>query len=128
MKNLKQWLPDIVAVVLFAVISFAYFFPADIEERITCNAGSRYTTRITTIVNHDSVTSSVSTITIVSVFCLSAIALNSTASDVQRTRFLIDTSRTSDGSARNINISFTWKIHADNTSPTNGLSVVPSMS
>ena len=34
MKNLKQWLPDIVAVVLFAVISFAYFFPADIEGRI----------------------------------------------------------------------------------------------
>ena len=34
MKNLKLWLPDIVAVVLFAVISFAYFFPADIEGRI----------------------------------------------------------------------------------------------
>ena len=34
MKNFKQWLPDIVAVVLFAVISFAYFFPADIEGRI----------------------------------------------------------------------------------------------
>ncbi len=34
MKNLKMWLPDILAVVLFAVISFAYFFPADIEGRI----------------------------------------------------------------------------------------------
>ena len=34
MKNLKLWLPDILAVVLFAVISFAYFFPADIEGRI----------------------------------------------------------------------------------------------
>lgn len=34
MKNLKQWLPDIIAVALFAVISFAYFFPADIEGRI----------------------------------------------------------------------------------------------
>uniref|UniRef100_A0AB33JCN6 YfhO family protein n=1 Tax=Prevotella sp. GTC17260 TaxID=3236796 RepID=A0AB33JCN6_9BACT len=34
MKSLKTYLPDIVAVVLFAVISFAYFFPADIEGRI----------------------------------------------------------------------------------------------
>ena len=34
MKNLKAWLPDVLAVVLFAVISFAYFFPADIEGRI----------------------------------------------------------------------------------------------
>ena len=34
MKSLKVWLPDILAVVLFAVISFAYFFPADIEGRI----------------------------------------------------------------------------------------------
>ena len=34
MKNLKLWLPDILAVVLFVVISFAYFFPADIEGRI----------------------------------------------------------------------------------------------
>ena len=34
MKSLKQWLPDVLAVVLFAVISFAYFFPADIEGRI----------------------------------------------------------------------------------------------
>ena len=31
---IKRWLPDVVAVVLFAVISFAYFFPADIEGRI----------------------------------------------------------------------------------------------
>lgn len=34
MKSLKQWLPDILAVILFAAISFAYFFPADIEGRI----------------------------------------------------------------------------------------------
>ena len=34
MKNLKKWLPGVLAVVLFAVISFAYFFPADIEGRI----------------------------------------------------------------------------------------------
>ena len=34
MKNLKLWLPDVLAVLLFAVISFAYFFPADIEGRI----------------------------------------------------------------------------------------------
>lgn len=32
--NLKQWLPDMLAVLLFVVISFAYFFPADIEGRI----------------------------------------------------------------------------------------------
>ena len=34
MKTLKKWLPDIVAVVIFAVISVAYFFPADFEGRI----------------------------------------------------------------------------------------------
>ena len=34
MKTLKHWLPDVVAVVLFTLISFAYFFPADIEGRI----------------------------------------------------------------------------------------------
>ena len=34
MKSLKQWLPDVLAILLFAVISFAYFFPADIEGRI----------------------------------------------------------------------------------------------
>ncbi len=34
MKTWKQWLPDVLAVVLFAVISFAYFFPADIEGKI----------------------------------------------------------------------------------------------
>ena len=34
MKNWKQWLPDVLVVVLFVVISFAYFFPADIEGRI----------------------------------------------------------------------------------------------
>lgn len=34
MNTIKKWLPDIVAVVLFALLSFAYFFPADIEGRI----------------------------------------------------------------------------------------------
>ena len=34
MKNWKIWLPDVVAVVLFAVIAFAYFYPADVENRI----------------------------------------------------------------------------------------------
>ncbi len=34
MRTLKQILPDILVVVCFAVISFAYFFPADIEGRI----------------------------------------------------------------------------------------------
>ncbi len=31
---LKRLLPDVVVVLLFAVVSFAYFFPADIEDRI----------------------------------------------------------------------------------------------
>lgn len=34
MKTWKLWLPDILAILLFAVISFAYFFPADTEGRI----------------------------------------------------------------------------------------------
>lgn len=34
MKNWKHYLPDVVAVLLFAVISFAYFFPADIDGKI----------------------------------------------------------------------------------------------
>ncbi len=34
MRTLKSWLPDIIAVVLFAIISFAYFMPADFEGRI----------------------------------------------------------------------------------------------
>ena len=34
MKTLKPYLPDILVVILFAVISFAYFFPADIEGKI----------------------------------------------------------------------------------------------
>ncbi|MBR1547189.1 MAG: YfhO family protein [Prevotella sp.] len=34
MESFKQWLPDVLAIVLFAVISFAYFFPADFEGRI----------------------------------------------------------------------------------------------
>ncbi len=34
MKTLKKCLPDILAVVLFAIISFAYFAPADLDGRI----------------------------------------------------------------------------------------------
>lgn len=34
MKIWRQCLPDILAVILFAIISFAYFFPADTEGRI----------------------------------------------------------------------------------------------
>ena len=34
MSTLKRWLPDVVAVVLFAVLAFAYFYPADVEDRI----------------------------------------------------------------------------------------------
>ena len=34
MNKLKRWLPDVLAVLLFAVLAFAYFFPADIEGRI----------------------------------------------------------------------------------------------
>lgn len=34
MKTLKQYLPDVLAVFIFVVISFAYFYPADIEGRI----------------------------------------------------------------------------------------------
>ena len=34
MNTLKKILPDILAVLLFAVLAFAYFFPADIEGRI----------------------------------------------------------------------------------------------
>ena len=34
MKTLKKCLPDIIAVVVFVLIAFAYFFPADIEGRI----------------------------------------------------------------------------------------------
>ena len=34
MKNWKQCLPDVLAVLLFAVISFAYFFPADIDGKV----------------------------------------------------------------------------------------------
>ena len=34
MKQLKTFLPDLLAVLFFAVLAFAYFFPADIEGRI----------------------------------------------------------------------------------------------
>ncbi|MCR4852522.1 MAG: YfhO family protein [Prevotella sp.] len=34
METLKKYLPDVLAVVLFVAISFAYFFPADFEGKI----------------------------------------------------------------------------------------------
>ena len=34
MKKLKQWLPDVLAVMLFAILAFAYFYPADVEDRV----------------------------------------------------------------------------------------------
>ena len=34
METLKKYLPDVLVVLLFAVISFAYFFPADLDGRI----------------------------------------------------------------------------------------------
>ena len=34
MNTLKRFLPDVIVVMLFALISFAYFYPADIEGRI----------------------------------------------------------------------------------------------
>ena len=34
MKTLKKHLPDLIVLALFSIISFAYFFPADIEGRI----------------------------------------------------------------------------------------------
>ena len=34
MKSLKQWLPEVLVVIIFVGISFAYFFPADREGRI----------------------------------------------------------------------------------------------
>ena len=34
MKQLRQWLPDVLAVALFALLAFAYFYPADVEDRV----------------------------------------------------------------------------------------------
>ncbi|MBP5339229.1 MAG: YfhO family protein [Prevotella sp.] len=34
MKQLKSWLPDVLAVVFFAILAFAYFYPADVEDRV----------------------------------------------------------------------------------------------
>ena len=34
MKLLKEWLPDVLAVVFFAVLAFAYFYPADVQNRV----------------------------------------------------------------------------------------------
>ena len=34
MKALKAYIPDLLVVIIFAVISFAYFYPADVEGRI----------------------------------------------------------------------------------------------
>ena len=34
MKFIKQWMPDVLAVIFFAVLAFAYFYPADMEDRV----------------------------------------------------------------------------------------------
>ena len=34
MNRIKKYLPDVLVVLMFAAISFAYFFPADIEGKI----------------------------------------------------------------------------------------------
>ena len=34
MKYLKQWLPDVLAILLFAILAFVYFYPADVEDRV----------------------------------------------------------------------------------------------
>ena len=34
MKILKQWLPDVLAVAFFAILAFAYFYPADVQNRV----------------------------------------------------------------------------------------------
>lgn len=34
MRSIKQWLPDALAVVFFAILAFAYFYPADMEDRV----------------------------------------------------------------------------------------------
>ena len=31
---MKKFLPDLIAILAFIILSFAYFFPADIESRI----------------------------------------------------------------------------------------------
>ncbi len=40
MKTWKKYLPDVLAVVIFAVISFAYFMPADLDGRILYHGDS----------------------------------------------------------------------------------------
>ena len=37
--TLKRILPDLVAIVLFALLSFVYFFPADTEGRVLSESG-----------------------------------------------------------------------------------------
>ena len=34
MKLLKQWLPDVLVVIVFAILAFAYFYPAVVEDRV----------------------------------------------------------------------------------------------
>ena len=34
MKILKQWLPDVLAVAFFAILAFAFFYPADVQNRV----------------------------------------------------------------------------------------------
>ena len=33
-STLRRWLPDVLAVVFFALLAFAYFYPADVENRV----------------------------------------------------------------------------------------------
>ena len=40
---MKKILPDLIAILAFIILSFAYFFPADIEGRILFQHDSRYT-------------------------------------------------------------------------------------
>lgn len=34
MKSFKLWLPDVLVVLFFAILAFAYFYPADVEDRV----------------------------------------------------------------------------------------------
>ena len=49
---MKKFLPDLIAILAFIILSFAYFFPADIEGRILFQhdtaAGVKNITGVTT--------------------------------------------------------------------------------
>ena len=38
---MKKFLPDLIAILAFIILSFAYFFPADIEGRILDRKSTR---------------------------------------------------------------------------------------